>query len=50
MPSMVMRRLRQYVLVAVIAIVLAAGGWLGLKTREEAHRLITESIARAKKG
>jgi fermentation-respiration switch protein FrsA (DUF1100 family) len=38
---MVMRRLRRHVLVAVIAIVLAAGGWLGLKTRAEAHRLIT---------
>jgi fermentation-respiration switch protein FrsA (DUF1100 family) len=34
-------RLRRYALISVAAIVLAAGGWLVLKTRAEAHRLIT---------
>ena len=36
-----MTRVRKYALVAVIGVVLAGAGWLGLKTRAEAHRLIT---------
>lgn len=41
MLSMVRRRVLRYALVILAALVLAAGGWLGLKTRAEAHRLIT---------
>ena len=41
MLSMVRRRVLRYALVILVALVLAAGGWLGLKTRAEAHRLIT---------
>jgi fermentation-respiration switch protein FrsA (DUF1100 family) len=34
-------RIRRYSLISVAALVVAAGGWVGLKTRAEAHRLIT---------
>ena len=36
-----MTRIRRYAIVSVATLVVATGGWLGLKTRAEAHRLIT---------
>jgi dipeptidyl aminopeptidase/acylaminoacyl peptidase len=36
-----MTRARRSVLVLIAALILAGGGWLGVRTRDEAHRLVT---------